>query len=1449
MNTADNGGLGFKAKIDLNNLRKDAEQLKKELRLASVSGTDSMDKLSKGAADAIRAMASRVKSDIKDTEREINTLSKKIIQQSSLIKDVEMDVAKRKAVYNRSFGIDKTEALKEWQASKRALDEEKAALTGLTTERSVAKIKLTELKQEHREYNEVIKQGNKLKGTMVGLLTKIGGVYALKRLGQEIIDVRGEMQMLNISFATLLGNKEKADKLMGQLTTTVLETPLQLTELAQGAKQLLAFGFAAENVNGTLLRLGNVAKGLSIPLSDMVYLFGTTMTEGRLFARDLRQFTTRGIPLADELAKQFGITKEKVSELVSAGKVGFPQVEKAIVSMTSEGGRFYNLMQEQAKSIPGQLSNLADSLTMQFNKIGSSMEGVISGGISGTKFLVDNLDVLGRTLISLVATYGIYRTAVMAVTAAQGAYGLKTLVFRNYLLAAQKAQAFLNATMLANPYVAAAVALSTLIGLMWAFSDSTTAAEKAQQSLNKTLAEIKAKKEEMVSDVQKLIGTIKNETSSVYEQIKAYDELIKRYAFFAKYSREDIKNMTEADINSLVASFGQQTEKNTAQSLYDNKLKELQSLQARLDETVQQQAVSPSGQKSSLILSLQEDIKRAKEEAEGLKKNLEEVVRLEKESNIASMTKDEQKNYYKVEIEKLTKAKEQLTGEINSFARDAISTEIQALQTKLDDVRKTQVVKNKSYWEKVKKDAEEILDEIDREKFRKLESGITTGVDPETVAIYKENSALRDKAESMLSTKKKDEGEKQLKVQQALNDRVLASQSALEKAKVEIMAQGREKELEEIRLSTRMKVEEINKEEQALAKAYKDAKQTMPADQRAEFEARRGMAVQAGQQAEQGVNVKYYDELKAREKQLSQVFLSENEKRKQSVRDRYDAERKWANEMFGKGGMTQEQYNSFVNLIDSAETEEALSSFREKYKSVADQITEIEKQAAADRLLANTDAQRAMIDEWEKAQKSRILSQNLLGDDSFGTLLGNLGRTGTGKIQGALSTAKGKLKSAMDSGDLTPTDFKTLTDAIERAEGVVRERNPFKALTTAVKEYKKQPKGEKDLTDIASAAAEGFALVQGSLSAVTDGLKKMGLAGDEESQELMGAFVELAGSASELAEGIATKNPVMIIKGTIGVVTSMFEIFDKRSRNAQREIRRQQEAIKELEKAYRSLEQQIKTAFSTDYYRKQIEQARNLEIQVQRTYAMIAAEESKRRRKRDKEKIEQWKNDIEELKNQAADIRRAVVEELMTTDLRSFSSQLASSVIQGYVEGMDDMDSVVQDSMDELMRNMVAKQFDTLVAQQLLKPMFAEMEKAINAEKGDFVFDSNEMQNIKAAGEVAKNSLLTAGEGYRKMLEELGLISDEQSREGAKKGIAQASQESIDELTGTMTNIQSHTYSISNDFKSLLNSANMIVKHMMNIDTNTKRLEGIERDMGSVKQGVDEINQRGIKVR
>ena len=250
----------------------------------------------------------------------------------------------------------------------------------------------------------------------------VGGIAIgamMKNWITDVVNVRGEFQQLEIAFTTMLGSAEKATSLMAQVTDTAATTPFDLKGVANGAKQLLAYGESADTVNDTLVRLGNIASGLSLPLNDLVYLYGTTMVQGRLFTQDVRQFMGRGIPLVQELAKQLGKTTEEVNQMVTDGKIGFPEVQKVLERLTDSGGMFYNLMEEQSKSLTGQISNLGDAWDMMLNEIGQSNEGILSSGIGLAGTLVENYQTVLNVLEGLIVAYGSYKAAVLAIAIAQ----------------------------------------------------------------------------------------------------------------------------------------------------------------------------------------------------------------------------------------------------------------------------------------------------------------------------------------------------------------------------------------------------------------------------------------------------------------------------------------------------------------------------------------------------------------------------------------------------------------------------------------------------------------------------------------------------------------------------------------------------------------------------------------------------------------------------------------------------------------------------------------------------------------------------------------------------------------------------------------------------------------------------------------------------------------------
>ena len=351
---------------------------------------------------------------------------------------------------------------------------------------------------------------------------------------QKIIAVRSQFQQLEIAFGTMLKSKEKANELMAQMTDLAAKTPFGLQEVSEGAKRLLAIQVPAEEVTETLRRMGDVAAGLGVPMGQLIHVYGQVKAQGRLMTNDLYQFMNAGIPIIAELSKVIGKSETEIKDMVSAGKIGFAEVQAVIKGMTDEGGLFYNLMAEQSKTLSGQLSNLEDNFANVLNEIGKATEGIASGAISSVTFLVENYQTLGKVIAGLIATYGAYKTAILVNSAivavnAEITKGWTIAQLAQYrgLLLLEKAQKLLNATMLSNPYVLVATAVMGLVSAYVFLREATDADTEATKRHNELREEQANKIDEERNRINKLIATIQDETKSWNERNKAFLELQK----------------------------------------------------------------------------------------------------------------------------------------------------------------------------------------------------------------------------------------------------------------------------------------------------------------------------------------------------------------------------------------------------------------------------------------------------------------------------------------------------------------------------------------------------------------------------------------------------------------------------------------------------------------------------------------------------------------------------------------------------------------------------------------------------------------------------------------------------------------------------------------------------------------------------------------------------------
>lgn len=711
-------------------------------------------------------------------------------------------------------------------------------------------------KQFEQMTNKAVEEGKKQANVWQTLLKGATAYFTLQGAQSfisQMVAVRSEFQQLEISFGTMLKSKEKANALMAQMTDLAAKTPFGLQEVSEGAKRLLAIQVPAEEVTETLRRMGDVAAGLGVPMGQLIHVYGQVKAQGRLFANDLYQFMNAGIPIIAELSKVVGKSETEIKDMVSAGKIGFPEVQAVIKNMTNEGGLFFNLMAEQSKSLGGQISNLQDNFDQMLNEIGKASEGVVSGAISGVAYLVENYQTLGKIIAGLITTYGAYRAAIivnntLVALSTQLTNGWTVAQLAQYrgLLLLEKAQKLLNATMLANPYVFMATAVAALAAAMFVLTDRTSAAEKAQKRLNEEREIAMAKEQEHKQHIEELIDTATNQYLADTDRRKALTELAGAYPqIFAKYDIESIKLADILKLKKEIAEFdankarGQrQTDysknKEYAKILYDIGTKQGSkgfdeiAKGSDLDRIITEKFGNhwrTFGNYSDIYAYFNEKQKNAKKElksdalsdwtanlknqSEGdLQKQLEQRKRL-----IADLQKQEK------EGKKWGSHGVKFGEEWYAFNKEELQAQAQAIQAQLDKLHE----KTYSYTDLSKKyaaavkDAEKALADITNNK-----AGYKTETDyQKAVSEAKENLNQAKKMYDDFTVKpsktKKEKTKTEFDTEKANRDHQRQIQDDLfrqEEARIKIMQEGAEKRLAIIQLEYDKQEEEIRRRSQ-----------------------------------------------------------------------------------------------------------------------------------------------------------------------------------------------------------------------------------------------------------------------------------------------------------------------------------------------------------------------------------------------------------------------------------------------------------------------------------------------------------------------------------------------------------------------------------------------------------------------------------------------------------
>ena len=501
-----------------------------------------------------------------------------------------------------------------------------------------------------------------------------------------------------------------------------------------------------------------------------------------------------------------------------------------------------------------------------------------------------------------------------------------------------------------------------------------------------------------------------------------------------------------------------------------------------------------------------------------------------------------------------------------------------------------------------------------------------------------------------------------------------------------------------------------------------------------------------------------------------------------------------------------------VNNIGGVDYEALLAeygTFEQRKQAIIDEYEEKRQAAQA---AGNTE----MVEALNKAQAealSKFALDELQAHPDWELMFGDLDEISTRKLQELIDKIN-NLDGAYLGIEFDPKDLEALKGKIEEMKSEIQERNPFKSLVSSIKDYGKAADDEskkKALTNMFESASGAIDLIGGTLDAVTNGLEKMGVTMDEEAQAIVNDIGGIIEGAGQLASGIATGNPLSIIQGSIGLLTSAFDLFNTKDRKAEKQIKKHQEAISQLEKAYTQLSWAIDKALGGDVYKHQQAAIRNMKEQQEHLRASWEAEISKK--KTDWDRVDDFKEQYAELERQIADMYDEISNDLLQTTASDFATQLADGLTTAFKAG-EDSAKAFEDTVNTVLQNIVVNQLKKKFLEQQLQGALDQLEGSMGYWNGDdFVFDGltdAEIAAFKAKVQAAANNYEQALGIYSDLFKDLNIDDSEDSLTGAVKGV---SEETASLVAGQMNAIRINQLETTSILRQQLQTLNTIAQN------------------------------------
>jgi len=1261
-----------------------------------------------------------------------------------------------------------------------------------------------------------------------------GAGFTAKELIQNIIQARGEIQQLEVAFTTMLGSGEKANVLMAQLIETAVKTPFELRDVADGARQLLAYGFAAEDVNQTLIRLGDIAAGLSIPLGDLIYVYGTTMTQGRLYTRDLIQFTTRGIPMIDELAKQLGVAKSEVQGLIEAGRVGFPEVQKVIESLTNEGGKFGGLMEAQSKTITGQISNIKDSFFIMLNDIGKANEGIINDALSGVSYLIGNYETVGKTLLEIVVTYGAYKAALITITALQKVYSAVlaqsalnqslatasgiTLSNAEALAATrtkllQVAQAALNKTLLANPYVAVAAAVAALGLGVYKLVTYQTEAEKAQErlndefgktevaalnemstlrELNRQLTEAKkwsdewyAIKEKIVNGYSKYLSGIDEEidkTGSLAGQYEKLEKAIRKsmaaqnYTNFAKQEEDIYNSVREKNLTKVYDAFTKKYGDESGLKVYRNWLNWLDSgrdIPTEIQRIFNDVSTGWGESANTLLFEI-------RRQAEIRNKNLEEYRNkyFIPEPSFDSPTE----NIFTTEGKSISQLEEEIKKAETSLA---------SLKKALADGSGTKeaVDQQEAY---IKSLQDTILE---REKDLRVINEVKTQISKlekeqgETVSGSKEYNALQSRIDALRAKLPKTKSDKaaedkqakeQKEAEQKLVDELLELRKKNQEEEISLWEEGKDKKLKQINYYYEEQKKEIKKKEKELSELNKVAK------------------IEPSKLNENGLTTEQQEDIDTANR------LNEKNKNKQT-KEILDDEINAMNDYLAAYGNYYEKRNAIIEQGESRkvgkneweqksideETKRALSDLdieaNKSTSAISKLFDDMRQHTVADMRLIANEAERAFqflqSGEWDENKGLEFG----MTKETFDTLR---------KSPEELERIRKGIDNVRNSADQSETGFNKLANGLKK---VFDAGSNTKKLQDGLEEIRS---GLSEVLSVAQFLSDTFsnlgeAFGSDTLSGIAEGIN---------------VAMDGLNSAMQGAEAGAIFGPIGSAAGAaIGLVSSLASSIAKiHDAKNEKRIQKLQDQVDTLDRSYEKLGKSIETAYGKSA--SSLIEDQNKLLEQQKVLIQNQIKEEQDKKNTDSDRIKEWENQIDEINNLISDNKEKAIDVIFGEDLKSAIDNFAEAYADAWASGENRAKSA-KDVVKQMMQQMVTESIKAAIKSS---NKMEEIRTKLQQFYADNVLSQWEQDYINNMAEQLQQEI-DAQFGWADSL--MGESSTTEQKSTAE-GFETMSQDTATELNGRFTALQLSGEEIKNQMISAVISLNSL----LSVSTNSNSI-------------------------